>query len=273
MANASAADEVVLASRAEALGAGGPPRRDGVDGRNRGLLLGRRQLPRSAVLFRHHGDQLSLPRLLRRELRAGRFSRWCPGLYCGFPLYSESQAGYFHPLKYLLYPWLETWKAFNLDTVLSIWLTGLGTYGWLRRHVGASGADRRGRLRPQGVCLGAPDPHKHEQRADERPLRVLVTRSGLGAREVVAPGPRRRGGIACQVFAGHLQDTILTAGAVGLYTVYRTATEIGRKDEPPRLGWGFSWSAWGSCFRPCSGSPPKELLDRSPRAAGFPGTT
>ena len=73
------------------------------------------------------------------ELRAGRFSRWCPGLYCGLPLYSESQAGYLHPLKYLLYPWLATWQAFNLDTVLSVWLTGLGTYGWLRRHVGPAG--------------------------------------------------------------------------------------------------------------------------------------
>ena len=31
---------------------------------------------------------------------------------------------------------METWKAFNFDTVLSIWLTGLGGYLWLRRHVG-----------------------------------------------------------------------------------------------------------------------------------------
>ncbi len=53
---------------------------------------------------------------LARELRAGRFSRWCPDLYCGLPLYSESQAGYLHPLKYLLYPWLPTWQALNLDT-------------------------------------------------------------------------------------------------------------------------------------------------------------
>ena len=74
------------------------------------------------------------------ELRAGRFSRWCPGLYCGMPLFSESQAGYLHPFKYLLYPWLQTWQAFNLDTVLSVWLTGVGTYCWLRRHVGPAGA-------------------------------------------------------------------------------------------------------------------------------------
>ena len=74
------------------------------------------------------------------ELRAGRFSRWCPWLYCGMPLYSESQAGYLHPLKYLFYPWMETWKALNFDTVFSVWLAGAGTYGWLRRHVGPAGA-------------------------------------------------------------------------------------------------------------------------------------
>src|SRR4051812_11121776 len=44
---------------------------------------------------------------LAREIRLGRFSRWFPGLYNGMPLYSESQAGYLHPLKYLLYPWLK----------------------------------------------------------------------------------------------------------------------------------------------------------------------
>ncbi len=61
--------------------------------------------------------------------RRGRFSRLVPGLYNGMPLYSESQAGYPSSVKYVLYPWLKTWQAFNLDTILSIWLTGLGTFG------------------------------------------------------------------------------------------------------------------------------------------------
>ena len=74
------------------------------------------------------------------ELRAGRFSRWLPGLYGGLPLFAESQAGYLHPLKYVLYPFLKTWQALNLDTILSVWLTGLATYGWLRRHVRPSAA-------------------------------------------------------------------------------------------------------------------------------------
>jgi hypothetical protein len=108
------------------------------------------------------------------ELRAGRFSRWCPGLYCGLPLYSESQAGYLHPLKYVLYPWMQTWQAFNLDTVLSIWLTGVATYGWLRRHVGPAAAlTGAGGLRRERLRLGTPDPHQHDQRDDQRSLRHL----------------------------------------------------------------------------------------------------
>ena len=65
------------------------------------------------------------------------------------PLFSESQAGYLHPLKYLLYPWMETWKAFNYDTILSIWLTGAGTYGWLRRRVSPAAALTGGNPAPR----------------------------------------------------------------------------------------------------------------------------
>lgn len=95
-----------------------------------------------SALFYFDVTEINLPYrdFFADELKAGRFSRWFPGLYCGMPLYSESQAGYLHPFKYLLYPWMETWQAFGLDTVLSVWLTGLGTFGWLRRHVGPIGA-------------------------------------------------------------------------------------------------------------------------------------
>ncbi|MEI6399860.1 MAG: hypothetical protein WCO71_13915, partial [Pseudomonadota bacterium] len=43
------------------------------------------------------------------NLKAGRIAFWCQNLYNGFPLYSESQAGYWHPVKYLFYPFLSTW--------------------------------------------------------------------------------------------------------------------------------------------------------------------
>ena len=164
------------------------------------------------------------------ELKAGRFSRWCPGLYCGLPLYSESQAGYLHPLKYLLYPWLATWQAFNLDTVLSVWLTGLGTYGWLRRHVGPAGAlTGAARLRTERVRLGAPDPHEHDQRPDERPVRRLGAGMGLGRRRGSRGGPgRARAGLPGlrRTPPGHDPDRRARSASTRLY---RAATERRRR--------------------------------------------
>src|SRR5947208_14062336 len=70
---------------------------------------------RDAVIFRGAMFYFDITELnypyrafLFRELGAGRLSFWLPNLYCGLPLFSESQAGYFHPLKHLLYPWLPT---------------------------------------------------------------------------------------------------------------------------------------------------------------------
>src|SRR5205807_8619825 len=92
------------------------------------------------ALFYFHIAEINYPyrAFFASELRAGRFSRWCPGLYCGLPLYSESQAGYLHPFKYLLYPWLQSWQAYNLGTAPPIWRTALCTYLRLPRHVGAA---------------------------------------------------------------------------------------------------------------------------------------
>ena len=173
---------------------------------------------------------------LARELPAGRFSRWCPDLYCGLPLYSESQAGYLHPLKYLLYPWLPTWQALNLDTVLSVWLAGLGAYGWLRRHVGPAGALTGAAVFGLGGFTWAHLVHTSMTNA------LTSVPFVFWALEVAWSGARRRGvvlgalALAFQVFAGHLQDTILTAGAVGLYALYRAATERGAKGRLAAVG-------------------------------------
>ena len=50
--------------------------------------------------------------------------------------------------------------------------------------------------------------------------------------------------LACQVFAGHLQDALLTIGLVGLYGIYRAATER----EP-----GGTRRALGIAVGPCRG--------------------
>jgi hypothetical protein len=204
-----------------------------------------------------------------RELRAGRFSRWIPGLYCGHPLYSESQAGYLHPLKYLLYPWLPTWAAFNLDTVLSIWLTGMATYGWLRRHVGPAGA-------LSGAAVFGLSGFAWAHLVHTSMINAMASVPlAFWALECAWDGGRLRGvalgavALACQVFAGHLQDTILTGSALGVYGLYRAATERGARPRAFALGTTAGLGVLAVALSAVQWMPSKELIDRSPRAGGL----
>ncbi|MGC4015838.1 MAG: hypothetical protein QM755_15140 [Luteolibacter sp.] len=75
--------------------------------------------------------------------------------------------------------------------------------------------------------------------------------------------------LACQVFAGHLQDVLLTSGIVGMYGLYRFATT-----GPGRARWsGLLMPATvgllGLLLSAVQWIPSKELLDRSPRAGGL----
>src|SRR5205085_3958898 len=143
-----------------------------------------------------------------------------PGLYCGLPLFSESQAGYLHPLKFLLYPWMETWKALNLDTVLSVWLTGLGTYGWLRRHVGPRGALTGAAVFGLSGFVWAHLIHTSMVNAlISVPLIVWATESAWEHRRL-ASVVLGAVALACQVFAGHLQDALFAAVLIGMYALF-----------------------------------------------------
>jgi hypothetical protein len=203
------------------------------------------------------------------ELRAGRFSRWCPTLYCGFPLYSESQAGYLHPFKYLLYPWMETWKAFNYDTILSIWLTGTGTYGWLRRRVRPVAALAGAAIFGLGGFTWA---HLVHTSMINALASVPLVIWGL---EVACDSGRWRGvvvaaaALACQVFAGHLQDVLLTSGIVGMYGLYRSLTGPAGKSRWSALAMAAAVCLLGLLLSAVQWIPSKELLDRSPRAGGL----
>jgi hypothetical protein len=203
------------------------------------------------------------------ELRAGRFSRWCPGLYCGLPLFSESQAGYLHPFKYLLYPWLASWQALNLDTVLSVWLTGAGTYCWLRRHVGPTGAlTGAAILGLSGFTWG----HLIHTSMINALASLPFVIWGL---EHAWESGRLRGAtlagfaLACQVFSGHLQDALWSVCLVGLYGLYRAATETGWGRRMRVLGVVAALVAVGVLISAVQWIPSKELLDRSPRAEGL----
>jgi hypothetical protein len=201
------------------------------------------------------------------ELKAGRLSMWHPGLYDGLPLFSESQAGYFHPLKFVLYPWLPTWKAFNLDMVLSVWLAGVFTYGWLRRHAGAAGA-------LTGAGVFALSGYTWAHLVHTSMLNALATVPlAFWAIEVAWEGGRFRGvvvaavALACQVFAGHLQDTILTGLALGVYGSYRASVERGRGRRAWAIGAVVLAGLLAVALSAVQWVPSKELIDRTPREA------
>ena len=75
--------------------------------------------------------------------------------------------------------------------------------------------------------------------------------------------------LACQVFAGHLQDALLTIGLVGLYGIYRAATERGLADRLRALAMAVVLVGLGILISGVQWVPSKELLDRSPRAGGL----
>lgn len=222
------------------------------------------------ALFYYDISEINYPYrdFFANELKAGRFSRWHPGLYCGLPLYSESQAGYLHPLKYLFYPWMPTWKAFTLDMVGSVWLTGVATYGWLRRHVGAAGALTGAAILGLGGFTWA---HFIHSSMNNALVSVPLIIWGL---ELSWSGGRLRGvalgamALACQVFAGHLQDALFSILLVGLYGCYRAVEETGRRRAGVLL-MAIALILGGVLLSAVQWIPSKELLDRSPRSGGL----
>lgn len=206
---------------------------------------------------------------LAEQLRGGWPARWMPGLYCGFPLYAESQAGYWHPLKPLLYPWMDAWKAFNLDTVASVWLAGLATFGWLRRHVGAVGALTGAAVLGLGGFTWAHLIHTSMANA------LVSVPLAFWALEAAWEGGRLRGlglgalALASQVFAGHLQDTILTGLALGLYAGYRAVIAPDLRARLVAVGFAAALGMMGIAVAAVQWVPSKNLLDRSPRAGGL----
>ena len=71
------------------------------------------------------------------ELRQGRLPLWTPGVYMGFPLLAEGQAGVFYPINLLLFGLLPVPTALNISVLLPFAIAAVGTY-LLARCLGAS---------------------------------------------------------------------------------------------------------------------------------------
>ena len=117
------------------------------------VLFFRKPLFSSQYLFPwdFRGVQLPLITFLRDQLRDGHFALWNPWSYCGYPVFANIEACFFHPLVLLsaligsrlpveALPMLLEWAV-----VLQVWIAGIAAYH-LFRELGAGRA---------AACAGA----------------------------------------------------------------------------------------------------------------------
>ncbi len=96
-------------------------------------------------------DDLGAFHLPLRAFYAGQLAKgqpydWMPGLYSGFYLTGEGQAGVYHPLHQLLYRLLPLPAALGWEYLLSYPLMMLGAWLWLGRRLGRGEAAMFGGL-------------------------------------------------------------------------------------------------------------------------------
>src|ERR1700735_1076629 len=91
------------------------------------------------------GVQLPLITFLVDELRDGRFALWNPYDYCGYPVFANIEACYFHPLI-LLCALMAAHSSANLPqllewaVVVQVWVAGIAAYHFLREMKTGSAA-------------------------------------------------------------------------------------------------------------------------------------
>lgn len=203
------------------------------------------------------------------NLKAGRLTFWCHRLYNGLPLFAESQAGYLHPLKFLFYPWMSTWAALGYDMVASLALTGLGTYVWLRRHAHPSGALAGSFIATFGGFTWAHFVHTSMINALAAVPWIIwgverTWRTGRFGGAAVAAFA-----LATQVFAGHLQDALMSLQLIGVMTLYAIAVNRTSAMRRRVLGAALLVGIGGVGIAAVQWLPSYDLLKRTPRTEGL----
>lgn len=203
------------------------------------------------------------------NLKKGVISFWCNNLYNGFPLYSESQAGYWHPLKYLFYPFLSTWAAFGYDMVGSLALAGVGTYLWLRRHSEAPGALAGALIVTFGGFTWAHFVHTSMINAlASVPWIIWGLERSWNTGRLTGAGITGIA-LACQVFAGHLQDAVFSIQLISLLTIYQLISCKDWKTRKWFIACGGFAMILGVLIAAVQWLPSYELLKRTPRTEGL----
>src|SRR5579864_1150975 len=111
------------------------------------VIFFHKPLFRSEYIFPWDFRTVQLPQIsfLAEELRNGRFALWSPFSFCGFPIFANIEACFFHPLV-LACAFLSAHtsldalpKLLEWIVVLQVWFAGICAY-WLFRELGANAA-------------------------------------------------------------------------------------------------------------------------------------
>ena len=101
------------------------------------------------------GVQLPLITVLRDQLRDNHFALWNPYSYCGYPIFANIQACFFHPLVFASalissrFSWSSLPMLLEWVVVLQVWIGGVAAYHLFRAFALASSRrlGRRGDVR------------------------------------------------------------------------------------------------------------------------------
>lgn len=165
--------------------------------------------------------------------QAGEFPLWSPGIYLGFPLFAEGQAGPLYPPNWLLFGTLDAWKASGLSFVLHLCLGAVGAYAFLRRTTGVAASFLGGAAFGLGGHLAAHHYHLNLVQAGAwLPVILLLTERVL-ERARLTDLVLTALACAAMVLAGHPQTAVHTGIAVAVWAAARLAWR-----EPDEAGRG-----------------------------------
>lgn len=174
-------------------------------------------------------------------LRAGRLPFWNPDLFMGAPFLANSQVGFFYPLNWPLWYFLDTPYAASASILLHVFIGACGAYVTGRRlKLSVQGALVAAVLFAMGGYFAAKSEHLNQlQGLAYLPWLFAVTTDWSTLRYAQGKFPwgvLRRGGLIAlffglQLLAGHTQTTFISAVGVGMWMIVQTVLELTNRAE------------------------------------------
>ena len=206
-------------------------------------------------------------------LQDGRLPLWTPDLFCGFPLFAESQGNAAYPLFLVLFGLLPPWIAYNYYTVLHFLWAGVSAYTLARvLRISRTGAALA------GICYMLSGPvlyHTHHTNivvaASWLPMLLALIELAFLKRSWW-PFLAFAAASACLALGGQPQYTLYCALVCGMYLLWRlrlVAVTSGAQGRAARLLAGFVLAGALSAMLACVQLLPlAELLGQTSRGSG-----